>query len=47
MLYLFLANTDAGQAAGNDHLVRVAGRLATRRPDVSGVLEVPVEDARV
>ncbi|MEU4340249.1 alpha/beta hydrolase [Nocardia sp. NPDC023852] len=35
LVYLFFPDTDAGRAAGHDYLARVAGRLATGRPEVS------------
>ena len=35
MVYLFFPDTDAGRAAGPEHLARVSTRLATGRPKVS------------
>ncbi|WP_410609503.1 alpha/beta fold hydrolase [Amycolatopsis sp. lyj-109] len=35
LVYLFFPDTDTGRAAGHAYLARVAGRLATGRPEVS------------
>jgi pimeloyl-ACP methyl ester carboxylesterase len=35
LVFLFFPETDAGRAAGHEHLARVAHRLATGLPDVS------------
>jgi pimeloyl-ACP methyl ester carboxylesterase len=35
MVYLFFPDTDGGRAAGHAYLARVAGRLATGRPEIS------------
>ncbi|MEX1655827.1 alpha/beta hydrolase [Streptomyces pseudovenezuelae] len=52
LVFLFFPETDTGRAAGYEHLARVAGRLATGRPDVSeaaamGQITAIGKDARI